>query len=64
MSTWTPVPGAPECPRCKSAINVRHVPWLRGWSCRWCAFENWRRQLELDVARLLAEAERITRDAT
>jgi hypothetical protein len=63
MSAPRPVPGAPVCPRCRTNINVRHVPWLRGWSCRWCAFENWRRQLEHDVARVLAEAERILREA-
>jgi ribosomal protein L37AE/L43A len=59
----TPVPGAPACPRCGSAINVRHVSWVTGWSCRWCAAVYAVRQMEHDVARLLAEAERITRDA-
>ena len=53
----------PICPRCKSAVNVRLVSWVRGWSCRWCAFENWRRRRELDAARVLAEADRITREA-
>jgi hypothetical protein len=53
----------PICPRCKSAVNVRRVSWVRGWSCRWCLFENWRRRRELDAARLLAEAERITKGA-
>jgi hypothetical protein len=34
-----------------------------GWSCRWCAWQLWWRQIEHDLDRLLAEAERITRDA-
>jgi hypothetical protein len=63
VSEPTPVPGAPECPRCRSNVNVRHVPWVSGWSCRWCAWELWWRQLEHDLARVLAEAERITRRA-
>jgi hypothetical protein len=53
----------PICPRCRSAVNVRRVSWVRGWSCRWCAFVNWRRRRELDAARVLAEAERTTRRA-
>jgi hypothetical protein len=45
-------------------LNVRVVPGPRLPSCRSCAWENWRRQLEHDVARLLDEAERITREAS
>jgi ribosomal protein L37AE/L43A len=53
----------PVCPRCRSNKNVRHVSWVTGWSCRWCAWELHWRQLEHDLARLLEEAERITRRA-
>jgi hypothetical protein len=56
--------GAPDCPRCGpgSSVNVRRVSWVRGWSCRWCAAENWRRDIELQIQRTLDEAERITKD--
>jgi hypothetical protein len=53
----------PACPRCGTAINVRVVPGDRLPTCRWCAWENWRRSIEHDVSRLLDEADRITKDA-
>jgi hypothetical protein len=53
----------PICPRCGTNLNVRRVPFVRGWSCRWCLFENWRRDVELQTRRALDEAERITREA-
>jgi hypothetical protein len=43
--------------------NVRRVSWVTGWSCRWCAWVLHWRQLEHDAAKVIAEAERITRDA-
>jgi hypothetical protein len=53
----------PTCPRCGTNANVRVVPGARLPSCRWCAWEFWWRQLERDARRLIAEAERITREA-
>jgi ribosomal protein L37AE/L43A len=54
----------PPCPRCGTNLNVRRVPPLvRGWTCRWCRFEVWRRDVELQTRRTLAEAEKITKDA-
>ena len=55
--------GAPECPRCRTNKNVRRVSWVTGWSCRWCAWVLHWRQLEHDAAKVIAEAERITRRA-
>jgi hypothetical protein len=59
----TPIPGAPVCPRCGTNVNGRHVPFVRGWSCRFCVFEFWRRDVELQMRRAVEEAERITKDA-
>jgi hypothetical protein len=53
-----------SCPRCGGTLNLRPSPLNpRLLSCRWCAFEFWRQQLEHDARRVIAEAERITQEA-
>jgi hypothetical protein len=54
----------PICPRCKTSLNVRRVPFVRGWSCRWCVWVAYCRQRHHDAERVVAEAERIAREAS
>jgi hypothetical protein len=53
----------PVCPRCRSNVNVRNVPWVWGWSCRWCLFLAWKADLEEQIRRLHQELDRITKEA-
>jgi hypothetical protein len=61
--------GAPECPRCRSAINVIRagdlgVPCVQPalWTCRWCLFQVWAADVIEQTRRLHKELDRITRE--
>jgi ribosomal protein L37AE/L43A len=55
----------PPCPRCGTALNVRRSRRFEPgtWTCRFCRFEVWKRQVLHDRERVLAEAEEITKEA-
>ena len=53
----------PPCPRCGTALNVRRSRRFEAgtWTCRYCRFKFWARQVAHDRERVIAEAEEIRR---
>jgi hypothetical protein len=53
--------GRPRCPRCGAAAHP--VPGSALWTCDDCAEAIWEQMVEHELTRVLAEADRITREA-